>query len=109
MMSEVDLWDARVPNLVGSFSNVKYEHRLIWCALQTVDSERFYANEVRKNIKLHYGDSVPVFTVAWYLKTLESLGYVDRVPMKNDVSQFTYGLTAKFKNFCGINHKEAMI
>ena len=94
MQNFLDLWETWVPTIHG---NVKYEHRLIWCAMQYIEEPQFYANDVRSLVKQIYGDGLHVFSVAWYLKTLEQMGYVKRIPLINDAAQFKYKITSKFK------------
>jgi len=97
MQNFLDLWETWIPKVHSKGANVKYEHRLIWCTMQYIEEPYFYANDVRNLIKQIYGDSVHTFTIAWYLKSLEEMGYVERKQGFNDSSQFKYKTTNKFK------------
>jgi len=94
MQNFLDLWETWVPTIHG---NVKYEHRLIWCAMQYIEEPDFYANDVRNVVKQIYGDGLHVFSVAWYLKSLEQMGYVERIRVLNESTQFKYRTTKRFK------------
>lgn len=96
----LDLWDAPYPRINSKFTGtISYNHRLIWCSLPHIQHNPFYCNELVKIIQEAYHEKLHSFTVASFLKKLENLGYIKRIRLINDTSQYQYKLTQLYRNY----------
>ena len=88
-METLDIYASPPPNRNTGNGTVSYTSRLVWCGIQYMGRQLFYAHELGLLIENIYGEKCSSNRVAAALKDLAGLRYVTRVQV-DDRSQTYY-------------------